>query len=351
VKALSLHGIGDLRYEDVPVPEPAADEVLIRVQAAGICGSDIPRVYDTGVKKYPTIPGHEFAGEIVTVGEHVDPGLAGRRVAVFPLLPCFKCGPCNEKNYASCKSYDYYGSRRDGAFAEYLAVKEWNIVPIPDKVPIEVAAMLEPCAVAVHALGKTAIKRGDVVCVFGAGAIGLILAKLAYLNGAAHVFVLDIDDAKLDFAKKQGLDHTYNSRESEYLDRIISLTEGRGADICIDAAGVPAAVVGCFNAARAAGTIVLMGNPSGDMLFKQDDYWTILRKQLTLVGTWNSDFGGVLSNDWDKALKNLSSGKLDVSGLITHSVSIDSAIEAFEMMRDQKEFFVKVMILPNDKEI
>jgi len=350
MKALNLYDIGDLRYEEVPMPEPASDEVLIKVQAAGICGSDIPRVFSKGVYHFPTIIGHEFAGEVVAVGDGVNPGLAGTRAAVFPLLPCFKCQPCEEKNYASCKNYDYYGSRRDGAFAEYLAVKEWNLVPIPDDVPIEVAAMLEPCAVAVHALGKTEIKRGDIVCVFGAGAIGLILAKLAYLSGAAHVVVLDIDDEKLEFAKKQGLEHTYNSKDNTYLDQIQALSAGKGADICIDAAGVPPAVVGCFNAARASGTVVLMGNPSGDMLFKQDDYWTILRKQLILKGTWNSDFGGVKVNDWDKALKYLSSGKLDIAGLITQSYKLEDAIPAFEMMRDQKEFFIKVMILPNDKE-
>jgi len=350
VKALKLYGIGDLRFEDVPVPEPAADEVLLKVLAAGICGSDLPRVFSTGVRKYPTIIGHEFAGEIVSVGEGADPRLAGRRAAVFPLLPCFKCPPCEEKNYASCRNYDYYGSRRDGAFAEFIAVKEWNLVLLPDNVPTKAAAMMEPCAVAVHAIGKSGIKRGDNVCIFGAGAIGLILANIAYLQGAKNVAILDVDGAKLDFARGLGLKHVSSSRDDGYLDELAVLTEGKGADICIDAAGVPAAVVGCLNAVRASGTVVLMGNPSGDMMFAQDDYWTILRKQLTLKGTWNSGYGGMPGNDWDKALKYLSGGKLDLSGLITHTFPLEESEKAFSLMRDRNEFYVKLLFLPQGKE-
>ena len=350
MKALNLYGIGDLRYEDVPAPEPGPEEVLIKVLAAGICGSDVPRVFSKGVYKFPTIIGHEFAGEIVSVGDNVSPSLAGRRTSVFPLLPCFKCAECEKENYASCKNYSYYGSRTDGAFAEYICVRQWNLMLLPDSVPTKVGAMMEPCAVAVHAIGKAGIKKGDTVCIFGAGAIGLILAKLASIYGAKIVVLLDIDEAKLDFARGQGIKYTYSSLGDAYLDDVKALTEGNGADVCIDAAGVPAAVASCFKAARASGAVVLMGNPSGDMLFKQDDYWEILRKQLTLVGTWNSDFGEKFNNDWDKALKYLSSGKLDITGLVTHTYRLDEFDAAFSLVRDQNEFFVKVMFLPNEKE-
>jgi len=350
MKALNMYGVGDIRFEEVPMPEPAADEALLKVLAVGICGSDVPRMFSKGVKRYPMIIGHEFAGEIVAVGDSVDPRLAGRRAAVFPLLPCFKCPPCLEKDYASCRDYDYYGSRRDGAFAEYIAVKEWNLVPLPDNVPTMAAAMMEPCAVAVHSIGKSGLKRGDTVCVFGAGAIGLILARIAYLQGAKNVMVLDVDETKLEFTRGLGFKHAYNSRGGEYLDALLSITEGKGADICFDAAGVPAAVVGCFNAARPSGTVVLMGNPSGDMPFSQDDYWTILRKQLTLKGTWNSSYGGYAGNDWDKALKYISSGKLDLCGLITHTFPLEDADKAFALTRDNSGFYVKVMFLPQGKE-
>ena len=349
MKALVLHGPGDLRYEeDVPMPEPAADEVLLKVLAAGICGSDIPRVFTKGVKHYPMIIGHEFSGEVVAVGEDADPRLAGSRAAVFPLLPCFSCAACEKKNYASCSNYDYYGSRRDGAFAEYIAVKDWNLMLLPDNVSAMTAAMMEPCAVAVHALGKSGVKRGDSVCIFGAGAIGLILAKLADLQGAERVILLDIDDAKLEFARGQGFRHVFNNRGDSYLEEVFALTGGQGPDICIDAAGVPATVAGCLKAVRAAGTVVLMGNPSGDILLNQDDYWAILRKQLTLKGTWNSDYGKGVNNDWDRALKYLSSGKLDISGLVTHTFALEDGVDAFRMIRDRSAFNIKVLFLPQE---
>jgi L-iditol 2-dehydrogenase len=129
--ACNLHGVGDLRYEEVPVPPLGADEVMLQVRAAGICGSDIPRVFEKGTYHFPTIPGHEFAGVISAVNPG-DESLLGKTVAVFPLIPCGKCAACQIGEYAQCADYDYYGSRRDGAFAEYIAVKNgiWFLCPM-----------------------------------------------------------------------------------------------------------------------------------------------------------------------------------------------------------------------------
>jgi L-iditol 2-dehydrogenase len=124
--ACNLHGIGDLKYEEVQTPVMGDGEVLIRIMAAGICGSDIPRVYEKGTYHFPTITGHEFAGVIVDAAEQ-DRHLIGKKAAVFPLLPCGKCGACQIGEYAQCEDYDYYGSRRDGGFAEYIAVKNGTL--------------------------------------------------------------------------------------------------------------------------------------------------------------------------------------------------------------------------------
>ena len=129
MKACVLHAVGDFRYEDVPMPKRGEGEVLLKIRAAGVCGSDIPRVFEKGTYHFPTIPGHEFAGEIV---EADDESLIGRRAAVFPLLPCRKCTPCELGEFANCENYDYYGSRRDGGMSEYLPVKRWNLLPLPD---------------------------------------------------------------------------------------------------------------------------------------------------------------------------------------------------------------------------
>ena len=350
MKALNLHGIYDLRYEDVPTPGPTADEVLLKVLAAGICGSDVPRVFTKGTYRYPTILGHEFAGEIIAVGAKVYKNLVGKRAAAFPLLPCFSCDACKAENYAACVDYDYYGSRRDGAFAEYVAVKVWNLIIIPDKVPVAWAAMTEPCAVAIHALENSEIRKGDNVCIFGVGAIGLILAQLARGKGAKKVILLDNDENKLEFARDLGYEHTLNNEMDDYVDKVLRLTDGKGADVCIDAAGAPATVAGCLRVSGSFAIVVLMGNPVGNIMLEQQDYWQILRKQLTLVGTWNSDFGE-RKNDWKTALAYMENGSVDLSGIVTHVFPLEEADAAFELMRDRNEFSVKVMFAPHDGDI
>ena len=331
------------------MPEPAEDEVLLKVLAAGICGSDVPRVLKEGVRNYPTIPGHEFVGEIVAAGTGVEQDLVGKKAAVFPLLPCFTCTSCLNENYAACVDYDYYGSRRDGAFAEYIAVRAWNLVPIPDGVKTSWAAMAEPCAVAVHALGKAGLEAGDTVCIFGAGTIGLILAQLARANGAGEVILLDVDERKLTFVREQGF-HALDSMDDGYIDTILHLTSGNGADVCIDAAGASATVAGCLKAAAAFGTVVLLGNPAGDISLSQKDYWDILRKELKLLGTWNSDYG-TRKNDWSTAIDHMKDGKLELDPLITHIFSLEEGKKAFDMLRRQDEFSVKVLLAPHRKDI
>ncbi|MBQ3987965.1 MAG: alcohol dehydrogenase catalytic domain-containing protein, partial [Ruminococcus sp.] len=154
MKARVLREVGNLEYCDYPMPEVKPDEVLFRVRACGVCGSDIPRIFVNGTYHFPTIPGHEFAGEVAGVGDEKNKHLIGMRATVFPLIPCRQCENCNNGDYEMCKSYDYLGSRSDGGYAQYVRVPVWNLVPIPDNVSFEVAAMTEPCAVALHALRR-----------------------------------------------------------------------------------------------------------------------------------------------------------------------------------------------------
>ena len=300
MKVLALHAVGDLRYEERPIPVPEPDEVLLKIRAAGICGSDIQRVLTKGTYHFPTVPGHEFSGEVVGLGKDADPALSGKRFAVFPLLPCRACEPCAMEEYAQCKHYDYYGSRRDGGFAEYLCVKTWNLVPIPDGVSFAEAAMCEPCAVAFHALGQFGVTPGETVLIFGAGTIGLLLAKVAKAQGAGKVILADIDPKKLDFAKKLGFTDVIDS-SGDATEQVNALTSGRGADFVIEGTGVSPALENCLKCAATFGKIVLMGNPIKEMTLSQKAYWEILRKQLTLKGTWNSSYSDK-KNDWVAAL-------------------------------------------------
>ncbi len=326
MKAAVLHGIGDLRIEEVPVPECEEDEVLVRIRRCGICGSDIPRIFTKGTYHFPTIPGHEFAGEVVASpsGEYV-----GQRVSVFPLLPCMQCEPCKQEEYALCEHYDYYGSRRDGGFAEYLAVKKFNLVPLPDNVTFDEAAMCEPCSVALHALRRAGVSKGDRVVIFGAGPIGLLAAQAAKTQGASSVALADVDPQKLNFARKLGME-VYEEGDSP-------------ADVVIEGTGASSALAGCLAAAKRGGTVLCMGNPMGEMRLSQNEYWHILRKELNVRGTWNSRYAHD-QNDWHDAISALSSGSIRASELITAHVSLNELVDMLKKMRDHTEFYVKVMI-------
>ena len=343
MKACNLHGIGDLRYEDHPVPKLEKDEVLLQVQAAGICGSDIPRVFEKGTYHFPTIPGHEFAGVIVDAAEP-DRKLIGRKAAVFPLIPCGKCGACQIGEYPQCDDYDYYGSRRDGAFAEYVAVKKWNLVFVPESVSCEHAAMCEPCAVAIHALSQAGVSLGDTVAIFGAGPIGLLAAQIARGWGADKIILADVDEKKLGFAGELGFACTVNSGKTDPAEYVHSVTGEKGADLVLDAAGVSPALEGGLKAAKVFGRMVLMGNPAGKMEVSQKAYWEILRKQLTLKGTWNSSYNDH-HNDWRLAVRCMEQGILQLEKLITHRFSLADCNKAFELARKREEFYVKIMFV------
>jgi L-iditol 2-dehydrogenase len=341
--ACNLHAVGDIRYEEVPVPELRQDEVLLKIKAAGICGSDIPRVFEKGTYHFPTIPGHEFAGVVEAVNP-ADGGLLGKNAAVFPLIPCGKCEACQIGEYAQCSDYDYYGSRRDGAFAEYIAVKKWNLVFVPDGVPPEHAAMTEPCAVALHALRQAGIGLGDTVVIFGAGTIGLLAAQAAKGWGAGQVVLADVDMVKLNFARELGFVHAVDSKTADVAEYIRNITGGKGADVCLEASGAVSAVEGCLRAAKTFGRVVLMGNPARNMDISQKAYGEILRKQLTLRGTWNSSYNDSC-NDWRLAIQCMENGVFDLSKLITHRFGLADCARAFELARNRSEFWVKILFV------
>ena len=344
MKAAVLHAIGDLRYEDIPVPKAAPPEVLIKIRAAGVCGSDVPRVTKKGTYSFPMVPGHEFAGEVAEISDRISTNLkTGDRVAVFPLIPCKKCAYCQIGEYAQCDNYDYLGSRRDGGFAEYVTAPVDNLVSIPDNVDFDCAAMTEPASVALHALRRTGVDTGDSVAILGAGTIGIILAQWARINGAGRVFVADIVEEKLDVAREYGFTDCINAMQEDAVERIARETDGRGADICVEAAGTAITFEQSLRIIRKLGKVVLMGNISGDVVIPESTASAILRGQLTIYGTWNSSFTAVPKNEWQAALHFMNTGALDLKPLITHRFGLDQVNHAFDMMYKRREFFNKVM--------
>ncbi|MBQ4563286.1 MAG: galactitol-1-phosphate 5-dehydrogenase [Lachnospiraceae bacterium] len=332
MKVANLHGINDLRYEDIPVPKCEADEVLIEIKSCGICGSDVPRVYTKGTYHFPTVIGHEFAGKVV---EDAKGELVGARVAVFPLLPCFSCDSCKDENYASCKDYDYYGSRRDGGMAEYIAVKRWNLVPLPENISYDEGAMCEPISVSRHAVLKLKIEKGDHVLISGAGPIGLIAGQWAKAFGADEVYYFDIDERKIAFAKTMGF------KEYDPTCEINKVIEGTGYGDALKK---------CLEAVKPYGTVVLMGNPAREVVLSQNTYWHIMRKELTVLGTWNSSYSEK-QNDWEESIKALAEGRLNVKPLITHKIPLSQCNEAFEVLKNRTEFCNKVILNMNTEEV
>src|SRR5574344_846966 len=345
MKASVLYGIDDLRYvEDYSTPVLKDNEVMVKVKAAGICGSDVARVLKNGTYHFPTIIGHEFSGEICEVKDKKDDALIGKRVSVFPLKPCFECENCKQGDYEMCEHYDYLGSRCDGGFAEYVAVPKWNLCFLPDNISFESAAMFEPSSVAMHALRRSKMKIGDNIAIVGPGTIGIILCQLAKIAGAGHVFLIGRSNEKLDFARKMGIEDVFNSSEGNAENWIMSKTNNRGVDVALEGTGASASLELCLNIAKASGTVLAMGNPLSDITVSQKSYWKLLRKQLNVIGTWNSAYGTGKS-DWQRVMKLVEQGSLHLDNLITHRLGLSELYKGIQMMADPKVYTNKVMII------
>lgn len=345
MKAWILHGVGDIRLEDVSKPVPASDEVLVQVKAAGICGSDIPRIYQTGAHTHPLIPGHEFSGVVVEIGSHIKEEWKGKRVGVFPLIPCRECMPCRNKQYEMCRNYSYLGSRRDGAFAEYVCVPVDNLIELPTEVTYEEAAMLEPMAVAVHAMRHILPEMEQTVAVCGMGTIGLLLVMFLREIGIKNILVIGNKEFQKNQVQMLGIpeENYCDSRTITVPEWLMAQTEGVGVDVFFECVGKNETVLQAVDTTAPAGKICLVGNPYSDMQLEKSVYWKILRNQLTIVGTWNSSFTHDAKDDWRYVLDKLEKRRIFPAELITHRVFVEELEMGFHIMRDKTEDYVKVM--------
>lgn len=339
-KAWVLHKIGDISLEEVAVPEPASGEVRIKVKAAGICGSDIPRIYKNGAHRMPLIPGHEFSGVVDSVGKDADPSLVGKRVGVYPLIPCRECEPCREGFYELCRHYDYVGSRRDGAFAEYVTVPADNLIVLPDEVAFEQAAMLEPMAVAVNAVRKGTdrftVDREKKVTVIGLGSIGLFIAMFLKEAGYNNIYVIGNKEGQKKRAESLGIDRYICSKED--------ISEAYDSSVIFECVGKADTIALAIDMAGAFGRVTLVGNPYGDVELERDLYWKILRNQLTITGVWNSRFNGQSDDDWHYVLERLRDRKTEPEKMITQRLSLEDFEKGFLIMRDKSEDYCKVLM-------
>ncbi len=255
----------------------------------------------------PIVIGHEFSG--VTAD--------GKRAGVFPMIPCGECDMCRRGHHELCRNYNYLGSRRDGGMAEKVAVPEKNLIELPDEMTFEQAAMLEPMAVSVHAMQRALAALGRppiLAAVIGRGTIGNLVAM---------------------FLKDAGV------RQVEFTDTRTDSLKEAAYDIVFECVGKQETYEAALSMASPMGVVMLVGNPAGDMSAKRDVYWQILRRQLTVLGTWNSSF----RTDWNYAIERVASGAIHPESLITHRLGLDDIEHGFVMMRDKSEKYTKVMCI------
>lgn len=346
MKAYILKNVREIQLEDIEKPELLQGEVLINVKACGICGSDIPRIFKTGAHIHPLITGHEFSGVVTALGEGADEKWIGKRVGIFPLIPCGNCGPCQNKQFEMCRNYSYLGSRRDGGFAEYVAVPQENLIELPDEVTYEEAAMLEPMAVAVHAMRGIGVQASDSVAICGMGTIGLLLLMFLKEMGVEDLYVIGNKESQKKNAVLAGIeeDNFCDTRVVDAQKWLMDKTDGKGVDVFFECVGKNETVLQAVNMTRPIGCIMLVGNPYSDMHLEKAVYWKILRNQLTLKGTWNSSFTHESQDDWHYVLERLKEKKIEPTKLISHRFSLEDLEKGLKIMRDKTEDYVKIMI-------
>lgn len=345
MKAWVFHGVNDLRFETIEEPALKAGEVLVAVKAAAICGSDIPRIYQTGTYSHPLIPGHEFSGIVEKAEGDAGCEWLGKRVGVFPLVPCGVCTPCRKRQYEMCRSYSYLGSRRNGGFAEYAAVPAENLIELPDNVSYREAAMLEPMAVAVHAMRRINPMAGERIAVCGLGTVGMLLLIFLMEAGYEDIFAIGNKEFQKKTAVGLGLkEENYCDGRVQDVRRWISEhTDGEGIDTFFECVGKNETFVQAVNETSPAGRICLIGNPYSDMILEKGVYWKILRNQLTVMGTWNSSFTHETEDDWHYVLDRLKQKKIAPAKLISHVFPLEGLELGLEIMRDKVQDYIKIV--------
>ncbi|EFZ4304143.1 alcohol dehydrogenase catalytic domain-containing protein [Shigella flexneri] len=296
---------GIVRVAESVIPEiKHQDEVRVKIASSGLCGSDLPRIFKNGAHYYPITLGHEFSGYIDAVGSGVDDLHPGDAVACVPLLPCFTCPECLKGFYSQCAKYDFIGSRRDGGFAEYIVVKRKNVFALPTDMPIEDGAFIEPIT------------------------IGLLAIQCAVALGAKSVTAIDISSEKLALAKSFGSMQTFNSSEMSAPQMQSVLRELRFNQLILETAGVPQTVELAVEIAGPHAQLALVGTLHQDLHLTSATFGKILRKELTVIGSWMNYSSPWPGQEWETASRLLTERKLSLEPLIAHRGSFESFTQA-----------------------
>lgn len=343
MNAVVLEAPQQLVYKQIPVPHLEAGWVLLQVQAVSICGSDVLRVWHGHARVLPIVLGHECAGTVVRVGAGVDESLIGRRFALIPLIPNMESAISRMGFYSSSQGYVFIGSRINGGFADYIAVPASNIIELPDSVPAEIGALIEPTTVAYHALNRGGGVLGKSIVVFGVGSIGLLIIQLARALGAERVIAADIADHHLESARHFGAHNLINPLRHDPVEAVMDITE-HGADLSIEVAGVPKTLMQAVLSTRAGGDVVLVGNQPVDQQISLDFIEQFMRRQLNMHGSWMSYSAPFPGMEWHHTLKMMQIDQLHLDEMITHRVHLDELPAIFDQIRQGRIEYKKIVV-------
>ncbi|RXZ84811.1 NAD(P)-dependent alcohol dehydrogenase [Paenibacillaceae bacterium] len=344
MKAAVMNKTREITIEERPVPEIGGNEVLVKIMAVGICGSDI-HYYEHGrigryVVEKPIILGHECAGEVVAVGAGVTRIQPGTRVAIEPGVPCGFCDKCKDGRYNLCPDVEFMATPPyDGAFVQYVKIREDAVFPIPDELSYEEAALIEPFSVGLHAARRSNLQPGNSIAIMGMGPVGLMAVVAAKAFGAGRIIVTDLEPVRLEAARKLGADVAINIREQEPVETIKALTGGQGVDVVWETAGHPQALQAALKSVNRGGTLAIVGLPMQDEIPLNIPF--IADNEVDIFGIFR------YANTYPLGIQALSSGVADVKSLVTDRYTLEQTQEAMERAITNKAGSLKVVVYPN----
>ncbi len=340
-RAVYMTGLNKMEIREIEVPVPKAEQVLIKLEYVGICGSDVHYLEHGKIGNFVVegdfILGHECAGVVVQAGSSVKNLKVGDKVALEPGITCGQCEFCKSGKYNLCPDVEFLATPPyHGCLMDYIAFPANMAFKLPENVSTKEGALVEPLAVGLHAATQGGVKLGDKVVILGAGCIGLVTLLACKAFGATEVTVVDVIGKRLEYAKKLGASHVINAREENALEKIAQLTGGMGADVVIETAGNELTIKQTAYAVKRGGKIVLVGLAPKDII--EFDFMQIMAKEAEIKSVFR------YRNLYPAAIGAIADGKIDVSGIVTHEFEFEDSKKAFDFVIQNKNDVVKAVI-------
>lgn len=338
MKGLVYTAPEQLKIQEVPKPEPGKGEVLVKIRACGICGSDVHGYLGlTGRRTPPMIMGHEFCGEVAALGKDAKVLKAGDRIAVYPVDYCGECKMCRQGDVHLCLNKRAFGVLDvDGAFAQYISVPEKCCFPIADEIPDTTASLMEPLAVAYRGVSHYGSFEGKTVLLVGTGTIGLLAMACVKMKKAAKIIVSDLSDSRLEVAKKMGADVVINPGSENFDERIMAETNGEGVDVSIEAVGIEATVRQALGALKLSGEAIWIGNNSKAITINMQQ---VVTRELKVQGSFLYGL-----DEFKQVVTLINEKKIYVDALISKEISLDEVPEYFEKLAHSPGDMIKVIM-------